>query len=134
MSQENVDIVRRFLLISDEQDLDAALSDVAAGAELDWSASEGPDSGVYRGPEEWRKWLTGRWEALRNVRFDVTEVIDVPPDTVVAVAHMRGRGQVSGVEVAALGAAVWTLRAGQVTGERRYQTRDQALKAVGLEG
>jgi len=33
MSRANVEIVRRFLLISNEQDLDAALSDVAAGAE-----------------------------------------------------------------------------------------------------
>jgi ketosteroid isomerase-like protein len=134
MSQENVEIVRRFLLRSNEQDLDAALSDVAAGAELDWSASEAPDSGVYRGPEEWRKWLTGRREGLRDVRFDVAEVIDVPPDTVVAVVYMRGRGRASGVEIAALGAAVWTLRAGQLTGATLYQTRDQALKAVGLEG
>jgi ketosteroid isomerase-like protein len=132
MSQKNVDIVRRCLLRSSEQDLDAALRDVAPGAELDWSASEGPDAGVYRGPEEWRKWLTARWEALRDVRFDLAEVIDVPPDTVVVVARMRGRGRASGIEIAALGASVWTVRAGQVTGATMYQTRGHALEAVGL--
>jgi ketosteroid isomerase-like protein len=133
MSHQNVEIVQGVYEALNRGDLaDAALSDVAAGAELDWSASEGPDSGVYRGPEEWRKWLTGRREGLRNVRFDVAEVIDVPPDTVVAVVHMRGRGRASGAEVAAHGASVWTLRAGQVTGATLYQTRDQALEAVGL--
>jgi ketosteroid isomerase-like protein len=133
VSQENIEVVRRFLLRFTERDLDAALSDVAAEAELDWSASDGPDSGIYRGPEEWRKWLTGRLEGLEDARFDVTEVIDVPPDTVVVVAHMRGRGRASGVEIAALGAGVCTVRAGQVTGATMYQTRDQALEAAGLE-
>jgi len=96
MSQENVEIVRRFLLWSNEQDLDAALSYVAPDAELDWSLSEAPDAAVYRGREEWRKWLTGRLEGLTDVRFDVAEFIDVSMDTVVAVVHMRGRGRASG--------------------------------------
>jgi hypothetical protein len=131
---EHVEIVRRFILRINQRELDAALSDVAAAARLDWSASEGPDAGVYHGPEEWRKWLIGRFdEGLTDARFDVAEVIDVPPDRVVVVAHTRGRGPASGVEVAALGAAVYTLRSGQVTGVTMYQTRERALKAVGLE-
>jgi ketosteroid isomerase-like protein len=130
---QNVEIVRRYLARINERDFDAALADVAAGAELDWSASEGPDSGVYRGPEEWRKWMNGWSEAMTEVRVDVTEVIDVPPDTVVAAGPTRLRGRTSGVEVAVFGAIVWTLRDGQVTGATMYQTRDQALKAVGLE-
>jgi ketosteroid isomerase-like protein len=70
---------------------------------------------------------------LTDVRFGVTEVIDVPPHTVVVVGPMRGRGRASGVEISAFGAAVWTLRNGQVTGVTMYQAREQALKAVGLE-
>jgi ketosteroid isomerase-like protein len=133
VSHENVEVVRRFLLRSNEQELDAALLDVAPAAELDWSASEGPDSGVYRGREEWRVWLTGRLEGLTDGRFGIDEVINVPPDTVVVVGYMRGRGRVSGVEVEAFGASVWTVRAGKVTAATMYQARDQALKAVGLD-
>ena len=133
MSPENVEIVRRYVARINEGDFDAALADVAAGAELDWSASEGPDSGVYRGPEEWRKWMTSWLEALTDVRIEVTEVIDVPPDTVVSAGHTRLRGRASGVEVAAFGAFVWTLRDRRVTSVTMYQTRDQALKAVELE-
>ena len=128
-----MEIVRRFLLRTNEHDLDAALSDVAADAELDLSASEAPDAGVYRGPAEWGKWMTGRWEGLTDARFEVAEVIDVAPDTVVVVAHMRGRGRASGMETAALGATIWTVRAGQVTRGTLYQTRAEALKAAGLE-
>jgi ketosteroid isomerase-like protein len=133
VSQENVEIVNRVALgWSDDDELDRALVHVAADAELDWSASEGPDSGVYRGPEGWREWLNGRREGLADARFDVTEVIDVPPDSVVLVARMSGRGRASGAEVEALGAAVWTVRDGQVRRVTMYQTRAQALAAVGL--
>jgi ketosteroid isomerase-like protein len=133
VSEENVEIVRRHLARINEGDFDAALADLAAGAELDWSASEGPESGVYRGLEEWRKWVTSWLEAWTDLRLDVTEVIDVPPDTVVSAGHTRLRGRASGVEVAAFGAFVWTLRDRRVTSVTMYQTRDQALKAVELE-
>jgi len=63
------------------------------------------------------------------MRFDTTEVIDALPDTLVVVPRMLGRGRVSGVEVQAHGASVWTLRDGVVTA---HQTRDEALEAVGL--
>jgi ketosteroid isomerase-like protein len=132
VSQENVEVVRQFFLGTNERDLDAALSNVAADAELDWSASDAPDSGVFRGPGEWRKWLAGRIEEL-DARFDVTEIIDVPPYSIVTVVHMRGRGRASGVDVAQLGAAVWTLRDGQIVRTAMCQTKGQALKAVGLE-
>jgi hypothetical protein len=133
VSEENVEIVQRLLTRVNEQDLDAALSDVAPEAQLDLSASEAPDSGIYPGPEEWGKWMAGRWEGLSDARLDVAVVIDVPPYTVVLVARMLGRGRASGVEIAALGVSVWTLRNRQVTGATLYQTKDQALKAVGLE-
>jgi hypothetical protein len=66
------------------------------------------------------------------LRFATTEVIDVGSDTVVLVARLLGRGRSSGVQVEALGAAVWTLRDRTVTGLTLYQTRDEALRAVGL--
>ena len=66
------------------------------------------------------------------MRFDTTEVIDALPDTLVVVARMLGRGRVSGVEVQAHGASVWTLRDGVVTALTLHQTRDEALEAVGL--
>jgi hypothetical protein len=133
VSRENLEIVQRLLARVNEQNLDAAVSDIAPEAQLDTSASEAPDSGIYRGPEEWGKWMAGRWEGLSDARFDVAEVIDVPPDTVVLVARMLGRGRASGVEIAALGVSVWTLRNRRVTGATLYQTKDQALKAAGLQ-
>jgi ketosteroid isomerase-like protein len=133
VSEENTEIVRRLITRVNAENLDAAFSDVAPGAELDWSASEAPDSGVYRGVEEWGRWFAGRREGLADARFDVTEVMDLPPDRVLVEAHMRGRGRASGAQIEALGATVWTIRDGRVTSATLYQTKEQALKAVGME-
>jgi ketosteroid isomerase-like protein len=132
MSQENVELVRRFLTRVSDQEIDAALIDIAPDAELDWSGSDAPDSGVYRGRAAWRDWMSGRWEGLSGVRFRATDVIDIPPDRVVAVVQATGRGRASGIDTISLGAGVWILRDGQVIRLTLYQTKDDALKAVGL--
>lgn len=133
MAQENVEIVARFIALVNDQELPAALAHVAPGAELDWTDSEAPDSGSYRGPEEWGRWLTGRWEGLGDATFEATELRDVPPDKVLIVAHMRGRGRASGLEIQALAAAVITVAGGLITGLLLHQSREEALRALGLD-
>ena len=133
MPDDNLEIVRRFLTGINNQDIDAALMNLAPGAELDWSGSDAPDSGVYRGRASWRDWMSGRSEELTNLRFDVMELIDVPPDRVVVVARVTGRGRASGIDTISRGASVWMLRDRQVSRLTLYQTREDALKAVGLQ-
>jgi ketosteroid isomerase-like protein len=128
----NVEVVKRVLSRLNDRDLDGALVDVAQDAELDWSRSEALDSGVYHGHLGWRKWMVDRWEELSEVNFDPIEVIDAGPDTIVTVTRFRGRGRASGVEVEAIGAALWTLCRGEVSNLSFYQSRDNALRAVGL--
>jgi ketosteroid isomerase-like protein len=132
MSRDNVEVVLRVLTRLNDQDLDAASEDIDPEAELDWSDSDAPDSGIYHGHAGWRAWVHGREEGFSGLRFDTTEVIDVPPNTVVVVARLLGRGRASGVEVDALGAGVWTLRDGVVIRLTLYQTRGAALGSVGL--
>jgi ketosteroid isomerase-like protein len=126
----NVEVVGRVL--DQFSDIDLALSDIAPDAELDWSDSDAPDSGVYRGHAAWRAWLKGRQEGLGELRFETVEVIDAPPDAVLTVARAVARGRASGVEVDSVGAAVWTLRDGMIIGLTLYRTRDEALSATGL--
>jgi len=127
---ENSQIVQRFIACVNEQELPGALAHVAPGAELDWTDSEAPDSGRYQGPEQWGRWLAGRWEGLGDATFEATELRDVPPDKVLIVASMRGRGRASGLETQALGAGVVTLRDGLIAGLRLYQSRAEALRAL----
>ena len=134
MSRENVEIVRRVMRRIAAKEIDSALTDLDPQAKLDWSDSEAPDRGVYQGHAGWLAWFYGRGEGLSELRFDTTEVIDARTDAVIVVAWLHGRGRASGIEVEALGAGLWTLREGKVTNLKLYQTRDEALKAVGLEG
>src|SRR4030081_3249170 len=120
----NVEIVRRVMRGFNDKDLDAALDDIDPEAELDYSNSDAPASGVYHGHAGWRAFAQGRWEPWSERRFEVAELIDVPPDTVVVVGRMRGRGRGSGVEVEAHSTTVWTLRQGKVTRVKLYPTSD----------
>jgi ketosteroid isomerase-like protein len=134
MSAENMEIVRRVMRRFAEQDIEAALEDVDSDAELDWSNSDAPDSGVYSGHAAWRAFAQARDEVLGERRFDSAEFLAPAPDTVVLVGRIREQGRASGVEVETRGAAVWTLREGKVIRLKIYQSSDEALKAVGVAG
>jgi ketosteroid isomerase-like protein len=131
VSPENVEIVRRFLTLVNEDQVERALSLLAPDAQLDWSDSQAPDSGVYEGPDQWGGWIAGRSAEMADTHFEIAELSDVPPDRVLLVASMHGRGRASGVEISGLGAAVCTVRDGLIKELTLYQSREEALAALG---
>jgi ketosteroid isomerase-like protein len=132
MSQESVEVVQRVMRRFAEQDIEAALDDIDPEAVLDWSNSDAPDRGVYRGHAAWRTFAEARNEALGERRFDSAEVVALATDTVLLVGRIREQGRASGVEVEARGAAIFTLREGKVICLKLYQSSDEAREAVGL--
>jgi ketosteroid isomerase-like protein len=132
MSQENVEIVRRVLGNYGDQDTEKMLADVHSDVEIDYSASNAPDASVYHGHGACRAFVQGRFEDFEERSFEATELIDAPPNAVIAVGRMRGRGRASGVGVEAGSVTLWTLRQGKVSQIKLYQTRAEALEAVGL--
>ncbi|HEV2010948.1 MAG TPA: hypothetical protein VGS17_07995 [Candidatus Limnocylindria bacterium] len=56
----------------------------------------------------------------------------MPAGSVIAVTRQRGRGKRSGIESEQLMVAVYTFRDGQVVLFRIYDTKAEALEAVGL--
>ena len=133
MSQQNVEIVRRVMRCFADANIDSALVDIHPQATLDWSNSNAPDRGVYKGHAAWRAFLSARDDALGERRFDSVELLTPSDDTVVLMGRVQERGRASGVEVESRGAAVWTLREGKIIRFKVYQSSDEALKAVGLE-
>ncbi len=129
----NVKLVARFLELVNGQQLDDALAMVDPAAVLDWSRSEAPDGGIYSGHDAWRDWMSSRWEGLTGATFVTRELIEVPPDRVLVVANMRGTGRASGLEIEALGASVVEVRDGSLVRVTLFQTKGEALQAVGLE-
>jgi ketosteroid isomerase-like protein len=133
VSQENVEIVSRVMRCLADAEIDAALTDVHPQATLDWSDSHAPDRGVYVGPTAWRAFFRARDEVLAERRFESVEFLTPADDTVVVVGRLQERGRASGIEVESRGAAVWTISGGKVVRFKIYQSRADALKAVGLE-
>jgi ketosteroid isomerase-like protein len=129
--QENVEIVRKvFDLVP--RDPEAGLAFIDAEGVMDWTASRGPLSGVFRGHAEIRSMWRAFLEAWDEWTTEVQEAIEVDPETVVVVTRVRGRGKGSGVLVEAHGASVWSIRDGKVTRATLFQSKAEALEAAAL--
>jgi ketosteroid isomerase-like protein len=123
MSQENVEIVQRFLSV----EVDEALTLVDPG--VFWNPIEElPTQGreeMRAALEHWR----AEWEDYRVMPEGFVDV----DDKVVATVRLRGRGRGSGVEIDALFHDVYTLRDGKIVRMDQFTERSEALRAVGLE-
>ena len=131
MSQENVDRVRESYAFVDrerEPDFDLLHPDIRWHTRADL-----PDTATHRGHDGvatlMAEWFGG---AFDDVHVDVEELIDAG-DRVVVVLRLRGRVTGSAHEVDMFETHVLTMRDGKVTEIHEYQTKAEALKAVGLE-
>jgi ketosteroid isomerase-like protein len=131
VSEENLEIVRRYANAFNRRDVDGMLQFYDPKAEVDWSRSTGVEAGIYRGHQAIRDfWSTflGTWE---RVTASVDEFIDCGESVVIpSRTQFWGRG---GIEVEAYGVFVATLRDGRIVVYRLFHERAEALKAVGLE-
>ena len=129
MSQENVEIVKAWYDAFNREDWDAMIKDAAPGLEVDFSRSDGPLAGVFGLDQIRRAWGEFRetWESgwLEPHEFIEAGDLVVVPGT----QHVKGRG---GIEVAARGAYVWTIRNGAIERMVMYQDKEDALEAVGV--
>ena len=70
--------------------------------------------------------------SFSDLDASIEEWIDAGDD-VIALLRVTVRGRKSGVPVEQPEAHVWTVRNGKLWRLRIYETREEALKAVGLE-
>jgi ketosteroid isomerase-like protein len=138
VSQENVELAReRYEALSSavqNGDFDGFLTEYAH-PEVEWvPLQESLDSvAVQRGREAVSKRFTDMVEDVDEPRIEAEEFIDAGDRTVVGV-RMSGRGKASGAEVEGrLFHVVDTDADGRLTRIEWYASRDEALKAVGLE-
>jgi ketosteroid isomerase-like protein len=92
-------------------------------------ASAEPDT--YEGHEGARRYFRGFDGVLDDVHFDLVELEQVSHDTVLAETRLRGRGTTTGIPVEQQTYALFTVRAGLVTGIRPYADREAARAALG---
>ena len=122
MSQENVELVRRF--VRDEHGEWLTYLDSA----VVWNTA---NDGSARGVEEVEAAMT-RWESTWD-DYDVIpeEFIDLG-DRVLATLRVVGRGRASGIAVDALFHQVFTLRDNKIVRMDEFINRSEALEAAGL--
>jgi ketosteroid isomerase-like protein len=136
MSQENVEIVRRFLKAAIRRPTDwdtlNALGDPGhvLGELPDFVDRADDDAGI--GAAGWRGWLermngAGKWQ----VYFD--EYRAAPDGEVVVRTRIELTGDRSGVRTELEVGAVLSVRAGKVVRTRALRSWHEALKGVGLQ-
>jgi ketosteroid isomerase-like protein len=103
--------------------------DTAPGFEVDFSRSDGPFAGVF-GLDQIRRVTEEFFENWESAWLEPHEFIEAGDLVVVhGTQHLKGRG---GIEVAARGAYVWTIRNGAIERMVMYQSRRDALDDLGL--
>lgn len=130
MSQENVEIVRRYFAEWNE-------GDIAAGIDWDpdiaWEeATAFPDRVVVRDRAAVLERLKERARVIGRMLITVEALTPVGQDGVLAELQVRGSGQSSGVELSREWFQIATVRGGQITRMQEFGTKEEALEAVGL--
>src|SRR6266568_6323364 len=136
MSQENVEIVRRFIealpRAQASDDWQPVLAEVDPDVEID-DLDISLDTEHFRGHDKVRKWL-GVWnDAWESWRVEDLEVRPAGEDRAIALFLMLVKGKGSGIELSRHDALVCTLRAGKIAEMGYYNDQQQALEAVGLK-
>jgi len=122
MSQENVEVVRRFLVLEVDEALEYADPEIVWNP-AEEAAAEGHDA-VRASLVRWK----GEWEDYELLPEEFEHV----GDRVVAAVRMRARGRASGIPVDARFYDVYTLRQGKIVRMDQFTRRSEALEAAGL--
>ena len=136
MSQENVEVVRRFIealpraeASDDWQPVFAEVDPDVEITDLDISL----DTECYRGHDSVRKWIGVWMESWESWALEGVQVRPVGEDRAIGLFVVRAKGKGSGIELSRRDAMVCTLRAGKIEKGTYYNDQRQALQAVGLE-
>ena len=134
MSREDAEIVRRAYAALNERDFDSLSKLSDPDSVFDFSRSIGPQKGVYRGPDEFRRFASDLFDAFELHEATPVEIDVGPRGHIVVRHHVRAKGRGSGLdwENEPDATFVFEVRDGKIFRTTLYQHRAEALKAVGL--
>jgi uncharacterized protein len=128
MPGTEADVVAASYEALNDRDLDAAMEALAEDAE--WHESEVlPDTGVYRGREAIRAFLTeflASWERFHQTVEEVRQ----EGDRVLVMIHLQATGRGSAADVDARYAHLWTLAGGRGARVDAFYDRDAAAATL----
>jgi ketosteroid isomerase-like protein len=134
VSEENLKVVRRFYNAFNRRNREdgAAL----LHPQIEWHSIAAPMLGVdaMRGRDDALRFMFEQiGEGVEDFRAIPEQVKELPGDRVLAVVRYEGRGVTSGTAVSMTAVAIYRFEANQIVFFQDFTTRDEALKAVGLE-
>ena len=132
MSQDNVEIVRTMLEVWDQRGIDETIDAFDPDVELvDLQAAMGmQDRG--RGPDELNRMAEQWTEIFDDWGLEVSNVVDLCGDFVMAEVRFNGVGRDSGIPVSNRQFEVYRLVAGKIVEIRvGFRDRDEALEWSG---
>ena len=129
MSQENVELVRRFFEFAAERRLKELRAEFTDDFELREESSM-PEAETFHGPEAMEQW-SRKWATMFDYTYVPQEIHDAG-ESVLVEAVVRGEGKQSGVRTEILSYLLWTLRNGKFSSVDTYLDRTEAFKAAGL--
>jgi ketosteroid isomerase-like protein len=131
MSEENVEIVRRFCERDDQTSLDSQMA--MLHPDIEWVPVEtDPEHSVHRGRDDVRAWLTSWAESFPDLRWELDRTLDTGSDLVVAFVRLPGRSD-AGIDLESPSyAVVFTLRGEMIARIHEYVDSQEALEAAGL--
>jgi ketosteroid isomerase-like protein len=133
MSQENVEVVRRFQDAYNRGDRDAVATVIHP--DVEWHTMAGPLLGVDA--------ISGRQEALNFIFDRIPEGVEdftattdrtreLPGGQLLAVGAYTGRGVSSGAKIEMTAAALYRFEEGMIVFFRDFASEAEALEAAGL--
>jgi ketosteroid isomerase-like protein len=129
MASPNVELVRSIYADWERGDFSSA---VWADSEIEFVAADGPSpcrrTGVADMEEAWRDFLTA-WGDYRIVPDEYRELDDA---RVLVLSRVRGRGEMSELQLEQRRAAIFQIRGGKVIKYVVWWDRDRALADLGL--
>ena len=132
MSRENVELVRAAFEAVAQGDLERVFASL--DPDIEWDVSRRQlEPATFRGHAGVLEFLRLLSETWSEQRFEVEEYVDAG-DEVVVVIRFVSTARGSGVTVPARAVYVWQLRNGLAVRATMYQTKADALAAVGLRG
>jgi ketosteroid isomerase-like protein len=129
MATSNVDVVKSVVAAFNSGDFPVAMELLTEDVEFDWSRRM-LDGEVVRGRDEVQRFLQGVREIFEEIHIPAEELTDLGEGLVLLVGTARFKGRVSGLDVEASAANLWTVRDGKVSRFRFYQTQEDALADV----
>jgi ketosteroid isomerase-like protein len=132
MSQENVRLVERAIAAINARDIEGYRACCTEDVKLETPMAA--VGGVYEGIDGIRRFLTDVEDAAPDFRMEIDGVEEVDSKRVIAFLRNSSTGRASGIRMAWAQTNVYDLIDGKISHVRIFLDREEALKAVGLEG